>query len=429
MRKGLALVMLVLALLLGACATMPSSTTDPDTQPAPEPSPAPEVVLTDEEAPPEPEPTTIDLVMVGDILLHDHINECARTGDGYDYSFLFTHVADEIASADLAIVNQETPLGGAERGYYTQNIPMGEVAEDATEEEKRAVPKMPVFNSPDQIADAEVAVGFDVVLKAHNHTFDAGYGGLAHELAYWTEHYPQIAVIGVADPSGESGATNYVENVYVYEKEGFRVAVLNYSSGTNLYGGDMDGAVLSYLSEEKILADVAKAREAGADMIVACPHWGVEYQDMYSDTQAYYAQFMADAGVDVIFGTHPHVIEPVRVLTGSGGNTCVCFYSNGNFITANQTAKNMITGLSCATLQKAPDGTCSIVSASFLPAVVHGANDREMTTYLLRDWNDDLCRSGWNGQLTREWVCGHCEAVLGEGFDAEKGVYTVPLTS
>ena len=103
-------------------------------------------------------------------------------------------------------------------------------------------------------------------------------------------------MIGVADPYGESGATNYVENVYVYEKEGFRVAILNYSSGTNLWGGDMDGAVISFISEEKILADVARAREAGADMIVACPHWGTEYQDMYSDGQAYWAQFMADAG-------------------------------------------------------------------------------------------------------------------------------------
>lgn len=419
-RRWIALVAIAVTLLLTAC----SIASAPEPEATPEQPAAPEVVILDEEAPPEPQPTTIDLVMVGDILLHDHINDVARSGDGYDYSFLFAHVSDEIAAADVAIVNQETPLGGPERGYYTRNVPMAEVAEDATDEERRAVPMMPVFNSPDAIADAEAAVGFDVVLKAHNHSFDAGYAGLAHELAYWTQHYPQIAVIGVADPYGESGATNYVENVYVFEKEGFRVAILNYSSGTNLWGGDMDGAVISFISEEKILADVARAREAGADMIVACPHWGTEYLDTYSDGQAYWAQFMADAGVDVIFGTHPHVIEPVRVLTGSGGNTCVCFYSNGNFTTANTTAKNMITGLSCVTLQKTPEGACSIVSASFLPAVVHGS---DMTTYLLRDYTDELAASNWQPALTRDFVCGHCSAVLGDGFDPATGVYTVAL--
>ena len=84
----------------------------------------------------------------------------------------------------------------------------------------------------------------------------------------------------------------------------------------------------------------------------------------------------------------------------------------------------MITGLSCVTLQKTPKGVCSIVSASFLPAVVHGS---DMTTYLLRDYTDELAASNWQPTLTRDYVCGHCATVLGDGFDPATGVYTVAL--
>ena len=182
--------------------------------------------------------------------------------------------------------------------------------------------------------------------------------------------------------------------------------------------------MVSVLSDYKIYEDVQRARDKGADMIIACPHWGTEYQVYPDPEQSYYSQVMADAGVDVIFGTHPHVPENVEVLTGAEGNKCVCFYSNGNFVTANTTPDCMLTGLSEVTLERDGFGNCRIASASFLPAVVHGS---DMTTYLLRDYTDELAASNWQPALTRDFVCGHCATVLGDGFDPATGVYTVAL--
>lgn len=392
----------------------------------------------------------IDMLMVGDILLHDNVNASALQEDGsYDYTHLFAHVRDEVAAADVAIVNQETPLGGADRGYGEVDIPLyATVADEAAaqgdgtsadgsgtsgdgSETSAATPEpvavMPVFNSPDSVADAEAAAGFDVILKAQNHVFDQGYDGLAHELALWSERYPEIAVIGVSDPYGTSAAPDYVEDVYVYEKDGFRVAILNYAQGVNQSGGSDDWSVLSFLSEDKVYADVEKARSKGADMIVACPHWGTEYQTWSDSSEQYYAQVMADAGVDVIFGTHPHVIQGVEVLAGTAGNTCVCFYSNGNFVTANSMPDCMICGLSEVTLRKNADGSCGIAAARFVPAVVHGGSGPDMTTYLLRDWTDELAETSWQTVLTKGYVNERCTEILGEGFDAEQGVYEVSL--
>ena len=361
----------------------------------------------------------ISLVMVGDILLHDNVNSCYLQEDGsYDYTPLFAQVKDEISAADVAIVNQETPLAGAEYGYVTQLLPM-----DASDNPSY----MPVFNSPRAVADAEVAAGFDVVLKAENHVFDQGYSGLASELAFWKENYPEVAVLGVADPTGESGQPDYANSVYVYEKDGFRVAILNFCHGINLVGGGYDEEVLSFISDEKIISDVEKARAAKADMIVACPHWGSEYVTEEGSEQAHYAQVMADAGVDVIFGTHPHILEPVKVIEGKDGHRCVCFYSNGNFITGTYGNDTMITGLSEAVLAKAPNGECTIESATLLPAVVHGGYGPDMTTYLLRDYTDELAASSYNPNLTPEYATQFCAEVLGSEFDTETKVMQVRL--
>ena len=375
------------------------------------------------------QPVTIDLVMAGDILLHDAIVDVCQLEDGsYDFNSLFANVKDEITAADVAIVNQETSLAGPDLGYYGEvDIPL------YSEEEVEAMGGpwwmyvVPLFNSPDAVADAEVAAGFDVILKAQNHVFDQGYSGLVREMKFWTDTYPQINVLGVADPTDESGAPDRVHDVYIYEKDGFKVAILNYTDFYNTRSGDEDYERAAYLSDYKVAEDVAQARAKGADMIVACPHWGTEYLVYPDDSQTYYAQVMANAGVDVIFGTHPHVPENVEVLTGDSGNTCVCFYSNGNFVTANTTLDCMLTGLSKVTLEKAADGTCRIARAQFLPCVVHGGYGAEMTTYLLSDYTEDLAATNWEPALTKAFADERFAEILGEGFDSARSIYTVAL--
>ena len=209
------------------------------------------------------------------------------------------------------------------------------------------------------------------------------------------------------------------------EKNGFRIAILNFTEFIN-FSYEGQESVVSVLSDYKIYEDVQRARDKGADMIIACPHWGTEYQVYPDPEQSYYSQVMADAGVDVIFGTHPHVPENVEVLTGAEGNKCVCFYSNGNFVTANTTPDCMLTGISEVTLERDGFGNCRIASAQFLPAVVHGDGGSGMTTYLLSDWTDEISDASWQ-PLSVDWVKERFSEILGEGFDPETCVYTVDL--
>ena len=384
------------------------------------------VVMDDEDT-----TVTIDLLMVGDILLHDQLNNAARQADGsYDYAFLFAHLGTMVEDADVAILNQETIMGGADRGYglHVYSIETGTTTDEEGHEVATTM-NIPVFNSPTAVADAEVAAGFNVVLKAHNHVFDQGYAGLANELAYWSTTYPQIPVLGVSDPSGQSSATDYVQNVYIYEKDGFRIAILNYATGTNAGGGGNDYAVLSYISEDKIRSDCEKARAAGADMIVACPHWGTEYQTSPSDAQRYWAQIMADNGVDIIFGTHPHVIEPVEVFQAADGHTCLCYYSNGSFVSSDfPNADCYIAGIDRVTVQKDGDGTCHIVHADFVPTVMN-LQAGDMGAWPVGSYTDEVYAGHSRPELTPQHVRDYCTSVLGPGFDASTGVYTVDLPS
>ena len=426
-----AVLLLVVAVLAGVfsagCSSATSSADEGSAAVTPHPGPPDprDIVVMDD----EDRTVTINLVMVGDILLHDQLVNAGAQGDGsYDYSFLFAHTRDVIEAADVAILNQETIMGGAERGsgLHVYQVETGTTTDEEGNEVATTM-NIPVFNSPTAVADAEVAAGFDVVLKAHNHVFDQGYSGLAHELAYWSSTYPQIPVLGVSDPSGQSSATDYVQNVYIYEKDGFRIAILNYATGTNASGGGNDYAVLSYLSEDKIRSDCEKARAAGADMIVACPHWGTEYVTSATDAQRYWAQVLAENGVDIIFGTHPHVIEPIEVFQASDGHTCVCYYSNGSFVSSDFPDANCyIAGIDRVTVQQEEDGTCHVVYADFLPTVVN-LKAGDMGARLVSDYTDEVAAGHSRPELTPQHVRDYCSQVLGEGFDPNTGVYTVDL--
>ena len=127
------------------------------------------------------EPVHVRLMMVGDILMHMGIVEGGQRADGSrNYEHLFAPIAQDVAEADVTALNQETILGGT----------------------RWAFSGYPMFNSPQEVGDAEATVGFDVILKATNHTLDMGYDGVRAELAYWAQAHPQMAVIGMADPDG-----------------------------------------------------------------------------------------------------------------------------------------------------------------------------------------------------------------------------------
>ncbi len=209
--------------------------------------------LVSEEALQEPEgysPPTLSLVMVGDILLHTPLAESGLREDGsYDFTAVFANTTEEIQAADLALVNQEVIIGGAEMG----------------------VSGYPAFNAPYELGEALVEAGFDVVCHATNHTLDKGQKGVVRCMEFWETNYPEIAVLGVNETAEAQ------DEIYIYEQDGIRVAILNYTYGTNGIPLPEDMPyVVNLLEEERVVTDLQKA-EALADFTVVCPHWGTEY--------------------------------------------------------------------------------------------------------------------------------------------------------
>ena len=356
------------------------------------------------------EPVEIRLLSAGDILQHSQVFESGMRDDGSrDYSHFFAHISDELAGQDVKIVNQETPMGGNEfefSGY-------------------------PTFNGPQEVGDAEAAAGFNVVLKASNHAVDMGYPGLKNELAFWHTRHPEVATIGAHDP--DDPATS-VDDVYVFEKNGFKVALLNYTYDLNGYE-DPEGAV-SLLEEEHVRRTMARANEL-ADMVVVLPHWGEEYQLEPVEFQREWAARFCELGADVIIGGHPHVIEPVELLTAPDGHIVPCFWSMGNFISTSSDNESLVGGLAKVTLRRDASGACSVAEASFVPVVTHLGAGEEMTTYPLYAWTDELAVTNLrmspygmvsdNTSCTPEWVNGFCADVLGDGFDPQTGVYRLAM--
>ena len=167
--------------------------------------------ITDETPEPvEPEPTTpptIQIVMVGDMLMHGRVMESGLKEDGtYNFDHLFVNVKDTIENADLALVNQETILGGTELGLSGY----------------------PAFNSPYELGDSLVDAGFDVILHATNHTLDKGKKGVQNCMNFWDTNYSDIAYLGINKSQEEQDT-----DIYIYEQEGIRIAILNYTYGTN----------------------------------------------------------------------------------------------------------------------------------------------------------------------------------------------------
>lgn len=311
----------------------------------------------------------ITLLAVGDIIGHDTILELAKTGDSYDFTSLFAPLKSDISSVDVAIANMETPFGGTESGPYIG---------------------YPSFNTPDEMGDALIDAGFDVVQLASNHTMDSGTTAIDHELSYWKNH-SQVLTVGVYASEEERNS------VPILEKNGVKIAFLNYTYGLN--GNELPADhsyALTLLTDDNkdfIKSQITKAAEE-ADFVVVLPHWGTEYEvGEPTAEQVSWAELFTEAGADLIIGTHPHVIEKVDWVE-AGGNKALCYYSLGNFV-SNQQYTNTVLGAMAYVVLKNDASGVSIdeEKTKVIPVVTHNDKTGEKTkiaTYYLADYTDEM---------------------------------------
>lgn len=345
----------------------------------------------------ETEDMFVTLIMVGDMLMHSPVNETGVMEDGsIDFSHLFTYTEEMIQSADIALVNQEVILGGEELG----------------------ISGYPAFNTYQELGDDLVEAGFDVVLHATNHALDKGKKGVLSCLSYWENTHPQIAVLGI------HGTAEEQSDIYVYEENGISIAILNYTYGTNgiPLPEDMPYAV-NLMDREQMKEDIETAKEM-ADFVVVCPHWGTEYVLKETDYQRNYADFMLDCGVDLVIGTHPHVIEPVEMLEDESGNQMLVYYSLGNYVncTSSETediGQRMLGAMAEVTIKKDENGDVFISEYGALPLVTYvSENQEEITVYPLEQFTDEMVLSSYTTKFDTDFSKTYCEQlwenVMGE---------------
>jgi len=256
-----------------------------------------------------PNPTATFLA-VGDVMMHDGQiwSGYSDAADSFDYTEFFHVVKDEISAADIAMANLETTLAGKEQKYTGY----------------------PMFNSPDEIADALKDAGFDIIVTSNNHSLDRGAKGAIRTIQVLKER--GLAPIGTYESEEER------EQILIKELNGISFAFLSYTYGTNGIPIPKDMPYLvNLIDEELILSDIEKARSQ-ADVVVVYLHYGDEYQRTPSKYQRKLAHLLLKNGASFIVASHPHVIQPgewmeVQEADGEIIKKYIA-YSMGNFISA-----------------------------------------------------------------------------------------------
>ncbi len=312
---------------------------------------------------------SVSFVAVGDNLADETLCAYAdasagEVGDGaYDFTPIYAAIKPLVQEADLAYVSQETHLGGDEIG----------------------VRGWPSYNTPDSMADALVDTGFDLVALASNHCYDFGnFGALEHSRGVWNKQ--PVAVAGVATSQEEA------DNIPIVEREGITFAFLDYTYGLNGFEPEeLAPYAVNFISEERLRADVPRAREL-ADIVVVAMHWGTEYLTEADENQQHYAQLLADLGADIVLGSHPHVIGPVEWVEGESGHKTLVAYALGDLKSnhSEPVLETEMTGmLACDFVRQAEGNAVSVENARWIPLVNH-IEDGAHAVYPLHDYTDEL---------------------------------------
>lgn len=326
----------------------------------------------------------LKLCFVGDIMGHDNqlraaagklSNMKSKVASDFDYTTCFQYVQPILKEADLAIGNLELTLNG--KGRYTG---------------------YPMFRSPDVLAKYLKEAGFDLLNTCNNHSND----GLAYGVTHTIEVLDSLDLLhtGTFKDSADKAANYPLIVERVIDSVPFKLAFLSYTYATNGVR-TRPPTMVNRLEQNQMYMDLVQAKAANPDMIIALLHWGKEYRLEASEEQKAYTQFLWENGVDLVIGSHPHVIQPIEVdsIKGAAGEEpqkTLVAYSLGNFI-SNQYRKNTDMGL--------------ILEVELIK------NTRQQTCYI------------GNHQHTLAWryIHGRYQSNYEEGFDWTYAVVPAPI--
>ena len=315
-RKTILIILIILIITLTGCAINPEVQSVLADQPLVEPI---EENNPQEEVPPED--VEITITAVGDVMVHGPQLKAQFNKENLSYDFKnnFQHIKHYIEKADLALCNLETTLSGEEKKYSSY----------------------PRFNSPDSLGVAIKDAGFDVVVTANNHSIDLGAHGVDRTLAILK--ILELQSVGTK-------VDNTKDNFIITDVKGVKVGTIAYTYETPKYHGKrtINALVIPPEVEDRIntlayddpdsqlslmKAEIDRMKSQGAEVLIFYMHWGNEYQLKPTEYQMSMAQALCEYGVDIIFGSHPHVIQPMELIKSQDNQqTTLVVYSMGNIL-------------------------------------------------------------------------------------------------
>ncbi len=286
-------------------------------------------------------PTTISLLATGDWIAHDSINAAAKQSDGsYDYMPQIADFGSIFKSTDIRFCNDPVLNGGA----------------------VSSIAGYPKFNSPPAFVTDMGKLGCNVANTASNHSFDRTQAEITASVDAWKAVPNTLAVAGENSSQAEHDAVHY------FTVKGVKFAFLAYTTYINTDAPVQNPYGVNVFTKDFASQQIAAAKQNGAQIIIASMRWGTEYSTSVDSTQTADAQFLADQGVSLVLGHGSHELEPVTVLTGSGGNKTTVWYSLGNFLNTQEPAETLFNGIAMINFDIA---TKAVSIKGYLPIYMH----------------------------------------------------------
>lgn len=313
----------------------------------------------------EQEENIIDFLAVGDNIAHLGIRESGMTESGdWNYDAIYQPVKEDVEAADLALVTQET--------VFVENC------ED--------ISGYPSFGTPPEFGDALADTGFDVVAHATNHILDKGTDSIEFTMKWWKENHADTRILGIHESQADA------DNMTVIQCKALKLAMLDYTYGLNdIPLAEDKSYMIDVFNQEKARADIKKAREA-ADVVIVVMHVGDEYvQDVDDQTRQWVSLFLEE-DVDIVIGSHPHVIRTMETLTGEDGHKMLVYYSLGNFTSTQNDLPSLLGAMAKITIKKdVKTGAIQIPEHEFIPLLMHYNHDsRTYGIYKLNEYTQEL---------------------------------------
>ncbi|MEE0655209.1 MAG: CapA family protein [Blautia hansenii] len=311
------------------------------------------------------EDLTVDFLAVGDNIAHGSIYKSGQgEGDVWNYDHIYEPVKKDIEEADLSLVTQETIFV----------------------EDRNNVSGYPAFGTPVEIGDALVNAGFDVIAHSSNHVLDKGTKSIEYTLDWWEQTHPEIEVLGIHKTAEEA------EGISVIRCKNLKIAMLDYTYSFNGIEMPKEKEYLADLFDaEKARKDIQKAKDL-ADVVIVVMHVGDEYVQEVDEQTKNWTDLFLEEGVDIVIGSHPHVIRPMETLTGEDGHKMLVYYSLGNFVATQNDLPCLLGGMAKITIRKdLESGEIQIPNHEYIPLLMY--YDREnpkAAVYKLEDYPADL---------------------------------------